>query len=357
MAGVGLIGDALMSTYSDVNGKAQQLLRLLVQCYIADGQPVGSRRLAEHEEVQFSAATVRNVMADLEEKGYVTSPHTSAGRVPTAKAYRLFVDCMIQVQPLDTRALQTLRSKFDPDMSSQELVASASGMLSEVTHMAGVVTLPRREQVVLRHVEFLGLNDNRVLVILVLDDHEVQNRIIYTQQVYTEAQLKEASNFINQSFTGQTLRRIREKLISAMDADRESMNSLMRTTLEVAEKAFEQEETSDYVVAGQENLLDFYQAQAMSDLRELFKAFSLKGDILHLLDRCMESEGIQLFIGQESGYELLDECSVVTSPYSVQGELVGVLGVIGPTRMAYDRVIPIVDATARILSAALDTSR
>ena len=345
-----------MPAHPNVSERAQRLLKMLVEQYIADGQPVGSKRLSEASDMQVSAATVRNIMSDLEEQGYVTSPHTSAGRVPTARAYRLFVDSLIEVEPLGSFDLQNLRRKLDPDMSSQELVESASGLLSEVTHMAGVVTIPKRNQIYLRQVEFLPLNDNRVLVIMVLDDHEVQNRIIYTRQKYSEAQLKEASNFINQSFMGKTLKTIRKRLISSMQNDRENLNSLMRTTMEVAEKAFQQDEIADYVLAGQENLLDFYQAQAMEDLRELFKAFSLKGDILHLLDRCMETSGVQLFIGQESGYELLDDCSVVTSPYYAHGELVGVLGVIGPTRMAYDRVIPVVDATARILGAAFDAS-
>lgn len=346
-----------MPVTPEVSEKAQKLIKALVERYIADGQPVGSRTLLEQANLQVSPATVRNIMADLEEKGYVTSPHTSAGRVPTARAYRLFVDSLIQVEPVRDYVIQSIKSKLDPDMSAQELIASASGMLSEVTHMAGLVTVPRRDQVMLRHVEFLGLNDNRVLVIMVLDDHEVQNRIIYTKQRYSEAQLKEASNFVNQSFLGQSLGRVRSLLISSMKSDRETMNTLMRTTLEVAEQAFRTEEKSDYVLAGQENLLDLYQSEALTDLRELFKAFSLKGDILHLLDRCMESEGIKLFIGQESGYELLDDCTVVTSPYSVDGQLVGVLGVIGPTRMAYERVIPVVDATARILSAALESPR
>lgn len=345
-----------MSVYPDVSEKAQRLLKVLVEQYIADGQPVGSKRLSEASDVQISAATVRNIMSDLEDKGYVTSPHTSAGRVPTVRAYRLFVDSLIRVEPLGRYDLQNLRRKLDPDMSSQELVESASGTLSEVTHMAGVVTIPKRDQVYLRHVEFLPLSDHRVLVIMVLDDHEVQNRIIYTRQQYSEVQLKEASNLINQSFIGQTLRSIRARIISSMQSDRENLNSLMRTTLEVAEKAFEHHEAPDFVLAGQENLLDCYQARALEDVRELFKAFSLKGDILHLLDRCMASNGVQLFIGQEAGYDILDECSVVTSPYYVRGELVGVLGVIGPTRMAYDRVIPVVDATAKILSAAFDSS-
>jgi heat-inducible transcriptional repressor len=253
--------------------------------------------------------------------------------------------------------MEHLTRKLDPDMTAHELVESASGMLSEVTHLAGVITIPRRDLVTLRHVEFLSLNDNRVLVILVLDDHEVQNRVIYTKEQYTEIQLKEASNFVNQSFSGQSMNRIRDDLISAMQKDRQNMNSLMLRTLEMAEKAFEPKDQGDYVVAGRENLFDISQDKALDDIRELFKAFSLKGDILHLLDRCMESNGMQLFIGQESGYEILDGCSVVTSPYHVEGELVGVLGVIGPTRMAYDKIIPIVDATARVLSAALDGVR
>lgn len=338
----------------NVSEKAQRLLKALVEQYISDGQPVASRMLAESAELPVSPATVRNIIADLEERGFVRSPHTSAGRIPTQMGYRFFVDSLIKVEPLAGYDLEKLSRHLDPDMTSQELVESASGILSEVTKMAGLVTIPKRDQVLLRHVEFLRLNDKRVLVIMVLDDHEVQNRVIHTKEQYSEIQLKEASNFINHQFTGQVLSSIRAKLIASMDNDRQSMNSLMQTTLEVAEKAFTTEDKDDFVVAGQENL---FELNALDDIKELFKAFSLKGDILHLLDRCMETEGVQLFIGHESGYELLDECSVVTSPYEVDGEMVGVLGVIGPTRMEYDRVIPIVDATARVLSAALGSSR
>ncbi len=349
-------------TQQNVSEKAQRLLKALVEQYIADGQPVASRTLADSAELPVSPATVRNIIADLEERGFVRSPHTSAGRIPTPMGYRFFVDSLIRVEPLADYDLEHLYRSLDPDMTAHELVESASGILSEVTRMAGLVTIPRREQVLLRHVEFLGLNDNRVLVIMVLDDHEVQNRVIYTRERYTEIQLREASNFINHQFCGQTLSHIRSKLISSMQTDRESMNSLMQTTLEVAEQAFGSEDFDskgggDFVIAGQENLFELAQDRALDDIRELFKAFSLKGDILHLLDRCMDSEGVQLFIGEESGYELLEECSVVTSPYHIEGDLVGVLGVIGPTRMAYEKVIPIVDATARVLSAALDSSR
>ena len=339
-----------------VDHRAQQLLKALVESYIKNGQPVGSKTLVDKADLSVSPATVRNIMADLEEKGLVMSPHTSAGRVPTPLGYRFFVDTLVKVKPLDSLDLEHLSRGLNPDMSSQQLVESASGLLSDVTQMAGVVTLPKREHATLRYVEFLHLSANRVLTILVLDEHEVHNRIIYTSREYAESQLKEAANFINQSFAGQSLNSIRKELISSMQSDRENMNSLMQTTLEVASQAFNQESASDYVVAGQEKLIESAQTQALENIRSLFQAFSLKGDILHLLDRCMESQGVQLFIGEESGYKVLDECSVVTAPYHVEGEMVGVLGIIGPTRMAYEKVIPIVDATARILSEALDAS-
>ncbi|MFT4719573.1 MAG: heat-inducible transcriptional repressor [Candidatus Azotimanducaceae bacterium] len=340
-----------------ISEKAQMVLKSLVERYIADGLPVGSKTLAAESRVTVSSATVRNIMADLEDKGYVTSPHTSAGRIPTAQGYRFFVDSLPDMAPLGSQDLAQMQRQLDPDWSTQQLVQSTSSILSNITQMAGLVTIPRRDQVTLRHVEFLSLNANRVLVILVLADHEVQNRIIYTNEAYTEIQLKEASNFINQSFTGRSLGRIREQLINAMKSDRENLNGLMVATLEVAEKAFELEEAGDYVMAGQENLVEISPGQPLEDIRNLFKAFSLKGDILHLLDRCLEGDGVQLFIGHESGYELLGECSVVISPYCVDGQLLGVLGVIGPTRMAYQRVIPVVDATAQLLSAVLASTQ
>ena len=345
-----------MTDKSEISEKAQMVLKTLVERYIADGTPVASKTLAAQSRLAISSATVRNIMADLEDKGYVSSPHTSAGRVPTALGYRFFVDSLPAMAPLGSQDLLQMRRQLDPDWSTRQLVQSTSSILSEITQMAGLVTIPRRDQVMLRHVEFLSLNANRVLVILVLADHEVQNRIIYTNESYSEIQLREAANYINQSFTGRSLRRIREQLITAMKSDRENLNGLMEATLDVAERAFEQDESNGYVMAGQENLVEISPGQALEDIRNLFKAFSLKGDILHLLDRCLEGQGVELFIGQESGYELLDECSVVISPYRVDGQLVGVLGVIGPTRMAYSRVIPVVDATARILSAVLGAS-
>lgn len=344
-----------MSELPETNAKEQMLLKHLVEQYILDGTPVGSKTLADNPKLNISSATIRNVMADLEAKGYVSSPHTSAGRIPTQQGYRLFVDNLLTLQPINRIDLTQVSGQLDPDMTAQELVESASAILSEVTQMAGLVTIPRRDRTILRHLEFLPLSDQRVLVILVLDDHEVQNRVIQTEQTYSEIQLREASNYLNQSYVGQDVTQIRRRLIDSMQNDKDSMNSLMTLAIDIAEQSLPQEaeNSGDYVLAGQENLLDLSQSTAVEDLRALFQAFSTKSDILDLLDRSMESEGIQLFIGHESGYQILDECSVVTSAYQIDGEQVGVLGVVGPTRMPYQRIIPAVDVTARLLSAAL----
>ena len=341
----------------NVSDKARHLLKVLVEKYIQEGQPVGSKSLVESIELKISPATARNIMSDLEERGLIHSPHTSSGRVPTELGYRFFVDSLISVGHLRERELNQLGVRLDPDLDSTQLVQAASAMLSEVTSMAGLVTLPRRDLVMLKHVEFLPLSGTRVLVILVLDDHDVQNRVIHTKEPFSEVQLREATDFLNAHFSGHSVQHIRQQLITSMRGDRESMNALMVRALDVAEQALSSEDGSgDFVMAGQENLFELAQEEAMEDVRDLFRLFSLKGDILHLLDKCLDSAGVQLFIGQESGYEPLDSCTVVTSPYQVDGELVGVVGVIGPTRMAYERVIPVVDGTARLLSAAMDVT-
>ena len=348
-------GRLVNGTIKVITAKSQNLLRTIVENYIAEGQPVASARLAA-AGVSMSPASIRFMMAELEEQGYLKSPHTSAGRIPTEQAYRFFVDSLIQVEPLGAEDLFRLSLSLDPDMTASELIQSASGLLSEVTQLAGLVTVPRPSQLKLKHIEFLLLSPGRVLAILVLNDHEVENRVIHIEHAYSEIELKEISNFLNAHYAGKSLVKIRAELVSSMKGDRVQMNQLMQRTLDVADQILDPEDNGDFVVAGQENLLDGDQTQRLQDLRGLFKAFSLKGDILHVLDRCMESDGIKLFIGQESGYELLGDCSLVTSPYQVSGECVGVLGVIGPTRMAYDRIIPIVDATARMLTAAMDIS-
>jgi len=338
----------------EISERARLLLKTLVERHIRDGQPVGSSTLAREAGLPVSAATIRNVMSDLEERGYLHSPHTSAGRVPTAMGYRLFVDSLLQVKPLDDEALAALRAQLNPDKSSAELVQSASALLASITAQAGLVTVPRQEANQLRQVEFLPLSGDRVLAILVVNEREVQNRIIHTQRVFTEAQLRDAAAMVNQRFAGQALQVVQEHILNEMREARSQIDSYLQAALDLASKALDQEEAQEeYVVAGESRLLGNATAEEMLKLRELFDAFERKQDVLHLLERCGRAEGVQIFIGEEAGYEVFGDYSVVTAPYTDGVSNMGVLGVIGPTRMAYERVIPIVDVTARMLSSAL----
>lgn len=340
---------------SELNERAQLLLKNLVERYIRDGQPVGSRTLSREGVMELSPATIRNVMADLEDMGLIHSPHTSAGRVPTIRGYRMFVDSLLTIKPLHKGTISSLQKMIGSGTDPDKLLESASRQLSEITSMAGVVMLPKREQVSLRQVEFLPLSHNRVLVILVINEREVQNRIIQTQRNYSAAELQQIANYLNHLCAGQDLRRVRETLLNDMDSARSSMNQLMADAILMAQQAFSAEEQNgDFLLVGQTNLMSYDEMSNLDKLRKLFEAFNRKRDILHLLDQALHADGVQLFIGDESGYEVLDECSVVTSPYRVDGEVIGVLGVIGPTRMAYDRVIPLVDVTAQLLGASLN---
>ena len=338
-----------------ISERAQLLLKALIERYIRDGQPVGSKALVEESGLPISAATARNVMADLEEVGLIRAPHTSAGRVPTVQGYRLFVDSLITVQPLERNALASLQHELNPDKSTTELVASASQLLARITTQAGLVTLPRQPRVVLRQVEFLPLSDNRVLVILVINEREVQNRVIYTRRPHTDVELQQAANFINQRFAGRSLNAVRGAIVEAMQADKVSIDRHLQASLDLASKAFEpaEEEGRDYVVAGETHLIGHASPDDIDRLKDLFDAFHQKRDILELVDRCIQADGVQIFIGEEAGFEVLGGFSVITAPYQVDQQTLGVLGVIGPTRMAYERVIPIVDVTARMLSVAL----
>ncbi|MDG4552230.1 MAG: heat-inducible transcriptional repressor HrcA [Candidatus Contendobacter sp.] len=341
---------------STLNERTQHLLRALVERYIRNGQPVGSRTLARDAGLDLSPATIRNVMADLEELGYLRAPHTSAGRVPTARGYRFFIDTLLHLKPLEDREVETLRRRIDqPVRDGAELARSVSDLLSGATHLVGVVMLPRRKTLTLRQVEFLPLAENRVLVILVLNTQEVQNRVIQTQRPYGAMELQQAANYLNQQFTGQDIHQVRESLLRDLRETRDSLDRLMQTVVEMAEQTFEPESNDqDYVVAGQTQLMRYADLSDLDKLRQLFEAFNHKRDLLHLFDQCLRADGVQIFIGEESGFEALEGCSVVTAPYSVEGRVLGVLGVIGPTRMAYDRVIPVVDVTARLLAAALN---
>jgi heat-inducible transcriptional repressor len=345
-----------------LNERAQRLLRVLVQSYIRDGSPVGSRSLSRDSGLALSSATVRNVMADLEGMGFVTSPHTSAGRVPTDKAYRFFVNSLLRAQlPADDPSLEEIRRHLDlPSDSSKSLVATASQLLSNITHLAGVVTLPLAQAASLTQIEFLSLSENRVLVVLVLNDREVQNRIIQLERHYTSEELRRAANFLNEHCAGRTLPNIHTELVQQLKDTHEHLNQAMLDAISVAQRLFEQgsaAEDIEYVIAGETNLMQLGELAHVDKLKRLFEAFGEKRDILHLLDQSLKAEGIQIFIGQESGYRILDDYSVVTAPYSTDQGVVGVVGVIGPTRMAYERVIPLVDLTAKVLSSVLNFRR
>ena len=348
---------ATKSPRREVDERAQRLFKMLVERYLAEGTPVPSKKLASSTEVAVSSATVRNVMADLEARGLVASPHPSAGKVPTHQGLRFFVDSLISVQPLDESRVEAIRGGLDPDLPPHQLVEAASSLLSRVTHMAGVVTVPKLADVALRQVEFLPLSGDRVLVILVVNEREVQNRVVHTDREYQEAELAQAANYLNAEFAGQPLAAIRAGVLASMRDDKDRLNSMMQTALDVAAKTFaaDEAESESYVVSGESNLVD--SLATVDAVRALFDAFARKTGIVHLLDRCLASQGIQLFIGEESGYRPLDDYSLVTARYEVSGHVAGVLGVVGPTRMAYEKVIPVVDATARLLGAAIDYSR
>lgn len=338
-----------------ISERAQHFLKVLVEHYILDGEPVGSRTLAKGSGLDLSPATIRNVLADLEELGLVSSPHTSAGRVPTVSGYRFFVDSLVSLKsPSRHEMAQLKRELASEENGSRGLVQSASQLLSGLTHMAGVVMMPKRSRVVFRQLEFLPLSGNRVLAILVSRDGEVHNRVISTRRVFSPAELQQAANLLNQEYAGLGLEDMHRRLLKEMQETRDSMNRVMARALEIAEQIIDPSDSDDdFVLAGQTNLMDFSELAQMDRLRQLFDSFNEKSELLHLLDVSMNADGVQLYIGEESRYQPFDSCTLVTAPYQVDGEVAGVLGVIGPTRMAYDRVIPIVDVTAKILGSAL----
>jgi heat-inducible transcriptional repressor len=336
--------------------RSLHLFRLLVEHFIQDGQPVGSRTLARDTDLDLSPATIRNVMSDLEELGLLHSPHTSAGRVPTVKGYRLFVDSLLRVHALNEKEIEHIAEELKSRQNMQSLLQRTSNMLSDITSLAGIVMLPRQDQHALKHVEFVALSDNRILVILVINDSQIQNRIINTARVYSPSELQQASNYLNQMFAGKDLATIRAGILSELKRMKDNVNQIMQTAIEMAQQAFLKNDTGDdFVLAGQTNLMDVAELCDMDRLKKLFNSFNQKRDILHLLEQSIHAKGVQIFIGEEAGYDVLDNCSVVTSPYEVDGQILGVLGVIGPTRMHYERVIPIVDITAKMLGLALNS--
>jgi heat-inducible transcriptional repressor len=330
--------------------RAKTLLKTLVERYIADGQPVGSRTLSRASGLELSPATIRNVMADLEELGLIASPHTSAGRIPTARGYRLFVDTMLTAQPfkLESAPLEPQLAADQP----QRVIANAAQLLSNLSSFVGVVTAPRKPSV-FHHIEFMRLSEKRVLVIIVAPDGDVQNRVIFTAQDYTQAQLVEASNYLTAHYAGLTIEQVRERLKTEVDALRGEIAALMQAAVQAGSEAIADSQ-EQLVISGERNLLtvrDF--SSDMGSLRKLFDLFEQKTQLMRLLEVSSRAEGVRIYIGGESMVVPYEELSVVSAPYVVDGQVVGTLGVIGPTRMAYDRMIQIVDITSRLVSNAL----
>ncbi len=335
--------------------RAKTLLKALVERYIAEGQPVGSRTLSRASGLDLSPATIRNVMSDLEELGLIASPHTSAGRIPTARGYRLFVDTMLTARPVDldqaSPDLAAARGQLHPDQP-QRVIAQAAHLLSSLSSFVGVVTAPRKASV-FHHIEFLRLGERRVLVILVAPDGDVQNRVIFTARDHTQAELVEAANHLNAHYAGLTIEAVRERLKTEIEALRGEIGVLMQAAVQAGTQVME-EAVDQVVVSGERNLLgvqDF--GNDMNSLRKLFEVFEQKTELMRLLDVSSRAEGVRIYIGGESRVVPFEELSVVTAPYEIDGQVVGTLGVIGPTRMAYDRMIQIVDITSRLVGHAL----
>lgn len=337
-----------------LNPRAEVLLKTLIERYIVEGQPVGSRTLAKHTGLELSPATIRNIMSDLEELGLVRSPHTSAGRVPTELGYRFFVDSLLTVKPLHSEQLRRIEDDLAAGHDAQQLLESVSQLLSQITKLTGIVRVPRREQAAFRHLEFLHLSPRRILAILVTQDGRVHNRILQPERLYSQSELVQAANYFNETYSGMQLTEVKQALVAALQKDSEDMQLVMRAAVRMAHEVFIEDEKreDEVVVSGESNLFGIPDLGS-ARLRQLFDTFNTKQDLLQLLDQSMRAGGVQIFIGGESGYEALQDCSFVTASYQLDGRVVGTLGVIGPTRMPYEQVISIVDVTARLLSGAL----
>ncbi|CAL62776.1 Heat-inducible transcription repressor HrcA [Herminiimonas arsenicoxydans] len=335
-----------------LDNRAQTLLKALVERYIADGQPVGSRELSKISGLDLSPATIRNIMADLEEMGFVASPHTSAGRVPTPRGYRVFVDTLLTVQTIDESALESKLQATLQTGSQHKIIANAAGILSSLSEFAGIVITPRRESV-FQQIDFLRLSEKRILLVIVGPGGDVQNRLLLTDVDYSPTQLVQAANYINQNYGGLSFDDVRIRLQGELKALRDDMTRLMQAAVEAGSDAMN-DNSDDVVISGERNLLSVSDLSSnMVSLRKLFDLFEQKTSLMQLLEVSSKATGVQIFIGGESNLVPMDQMSVVTAPYTVNGQVVGTLGVIGPTRMAYERVIPIVDITAKLLSNAL----
>ncbi len=340
----------------DISERAQSVLKGLIRCYVDSGTPVGSRTLAKKTDLTFSPATIRNVMVDLEEYGLIRAPHTSAGRVPTVKGYRFFINSLLKVGSMGKQSIGQMTEKFNGISDQSSILTSATEMLSQITSFAGIVATPSNSHVQIRQIEFLSLSESRVLAILITDDGQVQNKVLLAHREYSESELIEAANFFNAKYSAKSLHGVREQLFSHLKQDHKNMHREMRTAMKMAGQLFDNEDTQvseNVVVSGENNLLSIPEFSELDKLRQLFDTFKTKQVLFDLLQKSMFTEGVNIFIGEESGYELFRDCSVISTPYEVDHKKVGVLGVIGPTRMQYDEVISAVDVTAKLLGSAL----
>ncbi len=345
-----------MAENLELDPRAQILLKSLIGSYAKEGQPVGSKALAECSALDVSSATIRNIMAKLEDLGLVVSPHTSAGRVPTEAGYRFFVDSLLEVKQAEKNTQKSVEQAFAKEHSSVDLIQTASGMLSQMTQLTGLITLSKSSQSIIKQIEFIKLSETRILVVLVLNKDEVHNKIIELKRGFSEQALQQSAGLINTFFAGKDFATAREDVLAQMHHLKNEVNDMMASVMDVMDKVCSSHD-DDLMMSGETNLMQFNELSDMNKLKSLFDAFHQKQDLLHLLDSCHNAEGVEIFIGSESGYSVLHDCSLVSAPYSVDGKVLGVLGVIGPTRLAYDKVIPVVDVTAKLLSSALNSQK
>jgi heat-inducible transcriptional repressor len=334
--------------------RAKQILSAIIDNYIEEGTPIGSKKLSSYNRFNLSSATIRNVMSDLEDLGFIASPHTSAGRIPTSKGYRFFIDRLLEFQPVDSNEIASIKDTVSQTKSSnKDLATNVSTTLSAITQLAGIVTVPKQHKSTLKEIDFIPLSEQRVLAIVVINDSEVENKILQMKRNFSRDELQISANYLNQNYVGRSFEYIKNNLLTQLKETSALANSLMNDIINIADELLTNQNKDEYVVTGKNQLLDFEELSDMNQLKELFDAFNEQQLLLQLLDKSMSSSNIQIFIGQESGYKIFDNCTLITAPYTNEVGSVGVLGVIGPTRIAYQRVIPIVDVTAKLLSQSL----
>lgn len=334
--------------------RAKRILSAIIDNYIEEGTPIGSKKLSTYNRFNLSSATIRNVMSDLEDLGFIASPHTSAGRIPTSKGYRFFIDRLLEFQPVDSNEFASIKNTVSQTKSSnKDLATNVSTILSAITQLAGIVTVPKKHKSTLKEIDFIPLSEQRVLAIVVINDSEVENKILQMKRNYSRDELQISANYLNQNYVGRSFEYIKNDLLTKLKETSALANSLMSNIINIADELLTNQNKDEYVVTGKNQLLDFEELSDINRLKDLFDAFNEQQQLLQLLDKSMSTSNIQIFIGQESGYRIFDNCTLITAPYTNEVGSVGVLGVIGPTRIAYQRVIPIVDVTAKLLSQSL----